>query len=235
MAKINLTFQEVTAIRAFLTYLNKHYSKWINNDDVFLIAAVGAWVYQESGGLKHVIGNNPFNIRSSPLQSGTRATRGNGHFAVFSSMSRGFEAAAYLLIHGNKAYGYQIALNALKNGGNQAAVDFLAALAMSSWDAAHYGAQNWSDAYNPKINHLYRVYLNIGGLQLADPKIPPPGSKPRPRHKPPGKHELPPRLPHDLTYTAPTRGYLDPYAAKDLYHRRHDRNSVSMDGTKLKR
>ena len=228
---LTLTYQETTAIRGFLGYLNKHYSKFIMSDDIYLISAVGAWFYQESGGAKRVIGNNPFNIRPgmvSFMANGVRVSRnGNGKFLVFASLTKGFEAAAYLLMHANKAYGYQLALNALKNGGNQAAYDFLAALAMSSWDAAHYGAHDWVTAYNPATNHLLRVYASIRGISLQAP----------PKPKKPPKKKIPPTLPKPLLYQQATSNYLDPWAARDLYRTRHGRMSVGqkMDGTVLKR
>lgn len=207
-----ISYAETIAIQGFLGYLHQHYSLSINAKDTYLIAAVGAWFYQESGGIKRVIGNNPFNIRVSPLQSGTRATAGNGHFAVFASLTKGFEAAAYLLIHGAKAYGYQTALNALKNGGNQAAVDFLAALAMSSWDAGRYGTTDWLSAYDVNKNHLLSVYATIRGIQLVNPVVGHP--------KPPKPL---PKLPRDHAYHENKRTFLDPWSAAKLYagRRRH--------------
>jgi len=230
MAKAVVSYAEAKAVMAFLGYLQKHYSKSINPKDQFLIIAVTAWFHQESGGLKNVIGNNPFNIRDSPLQSGTRQSKnGNGHFAVFSSMARGFEAAAYLLIHGGHgsgtkdadSYGYRLALNAMKKGGNQGAWEFLAALAMSSWDAGHYGSQNWTEAFSEKTNHLLRVYLSFGGIQLRDPH-------PKPK-KPP------PKLPQDFKYKQAPNAFLDPWRARDLYSKRHDKPSLTVAGSRLKR
>jgi hypothetical protein len=211
MAGIVVSYAETIAIQGFLGYLNKNYSKAISVTDTYLIAAVAAWFHQESGGLKSVIGNNPFNIRSSPLESGYRQTTSNGQFAIFSTMAQGFAAAAYLLIHGSTAYGYQLALNALKNGGNQAAVDFLAALAMSSWDIAHYGATDWLSAYDVNKNHLLSVYLGVKGIQLINPV--------KPRPKPPPKP--PPKLPVDHAYHETPREYTDPWAAGILYAGRH--------------
>ncbi len=243
MAVKTVSYAETIAIQAFLGYLSKNYSKSINAKDTFLIAAVSAWFHQESGGLGSVIGNNPFNIRKSPLQSGTRLSRnGNGHFAVFASMAKGWEAAAYLLMVGNKAYGYQIALNALKRGGNQAAVDFLAALAMSSWDAAHYGATDWLSAYNPRSNHILRNYLGVGGIQLRDPN---PGSHPQSpgspgspsQSKPQPPKKPAPILPRDFNYQVVVRHYLNPWVARNRYATRHDHASLGtkVDGTTTKR
>lgn len=226
MAKRVVSYQETIAIKAFLTFLNKNYSKLINPNDTYIIAAVAAWFYQESGGAKSVIGNNPFNIRPgmvSFMAIGVRtSTKGNGKFLVFASLSAGFAATAYLLIHANKAYGYQLALNALKHGGNQAALDFLAALSQSSWDAAHYGANDWLDAYNPAKNHLLNVYTSITGVQLGDPH-----PKPKPQPK------VIPRIPRDFNYQVVVKNYLDPYAAADLYNRRKRRQSLgqNVDGS----
>lgn len=225
MSKRVVSYTETIAIQAFLGYLSKHYSKLINNKDTYLIAAVAAWFYQESGGEKRVIGNNPFNIRPgllSFMSNGYRQAGKNGKFLTFASLSKGFEAAAYLLIHGSKAYGYQIALNALKNGGNQAAVNFLAALAMSSWDAAHYGVSDWLNAYDQQRNHLLSVYASITGVQIGNPHPKPP--KPRPL------------LPRDFNYHVVVRNYLDPWAAGQRYAKRHNRMTVgTVDATNLKR
>jgi hypothetical protein len=222
-----ISFAETKAIQGFLSYLNKNYSKRISTTDTLLIAAVSAWFHQESGGLSRVIGNNPFNIRSSPLQSGQRTSKnGNGKFAVFSSMAVGFAAAAHLLMRGGwgtniqdvDAYGYRLALNALKRGGNQGAVDFLAALAMSKWDAAHYGVNGWLQAYDPKQNHLIRNYVGITGVQLKDPHPKPP--KPLPI------------LPRDFNYQVVVRNYLDPWAVSALYKHRTRRQTIDVSGMK---
>lgn len=225
MAKQIVSYQETVAIKAFLGYLNKHYSKAINPQDNLLIIAVSAWFHQESGGLKNVIGNNPFNIRPgmvSFMSNGYRvSTKGNGKFLTFATLAKGFEATAYLLMRANKAYGYQLALNALKNGGNEAAVNFLAALAMSSWDAAHYGAHDWLTAYDPKTNHLLKLYLSYGGVQTQNP---------HPKPKKPV-----PKLPRDFNFKVTPNNFIDPYAAKVRYDRRHREVGLDVAGTRLKR
>lgn len=229
MAKQVVSYAESQAIVAFLTYLNKHFSSRINQKDTFLIIAVSAWFHQESGGLSKVIGNNPFNIRQSPFATGYRQTNGNGKFAVFASMADGFRAAAYLLIHGghgpgkgdSDSYGYRLALKAMMKGGNQGAWEFLAALAMSSWDAAHYGAANWQEAFSDKTNHLLRNYLTYSGVQLVNPHPKP--EKPRPE------------LPRDFNFKATPNNFIDPWAAKDLYDKRHRPVMGSVAGTTLKR
>jgi hypothetical protein len=240
----NVDYKTSRAIQAFLGYLHDHYSKRIVARDPNLIMAVAAWFVQESGGLSRVIGNNPFNIRYSPLQSGTRKSKGNGSFAVFSSMAKGFEAAAYLLMHGgfgNKKvpiygyrivdgkkrpyvtgykrvdadiYGYRLALNALMKGGNEGANDFLAALAMSSWDSAHYGSHNWTQAYTAKHNHLIRNYLTYGGVLLEAPTT--------------KKRKELPTLARDFNYKVIPNNFLDPWAAKTRYESRHRAKGVAV-------
>lgn len=240
-------YKTTKAIQAFLGYLHDHYSKRINNKDPNLIMAVAAWFMQESGGIGKVIGNNPFNIRESPLQSGTRQTRGNGNFAVFSSLAKGFEAAAYLLLHGGfgnkqvpiygtrivdgvkqtyiKGYkkldsdlnGYRLALAALMKGGNQGANDFLAALAMSKWDAQHYGSNNWKEAYTKEHNHLIRNYLTYGGVMMNAPEKP---RKPIPS------------VAQDLKYQLAPNNFLDPWFAKRLYERRRRGGGVDAGNSR---
>lgn len=227
-----VSYAETKAIQGFLGYLYKNFSKRVNINDPYIVAAVSAWFHQESGGLSHVLGNNPFNIRDSPLQSGSRSTRGNGHFAIFATMAIGFAAAARVLMyagHGSggkdqDAYGYRLALKALLHGGNQGAVDFLAALAMSSWDAGRYGTHSWAEAYDAKHNHLLRNYVGITGIQLKDPH-PKPVKPPKP----------PPVLPRDFNYQVSVKNYLDPWARGKSYQYRHGRRSSSIDGTTLKR
>lgn len=245
-----VSYNETVAIQAFLGYLNKHWSSRINARDSLLIAAVSAWFHQESGGIKSVIGNNPFNIRpgmTSFLSNGYRvSTQGNGKFLTFASMSRGFEAAAYLLIHGSKTYGYQTAINGLRKGGNQGATDFLAALAASSWDAAHYGTHNWADAYNPKKNHLLRNYLAIGGVRMEDPN---PdrrgqwgkhrkggGTNSQTKGKPSKPAKPIPELPRDFNFRVVPNNFIDPYAAGVLYANRHSRTVTgqTLDGTPVR-
>ena len=164
-----------------------------------------------------MIGNNPFNIRSSPLASGYRKSSRphGGHFAIFSSLSRGFEAAAYLLMVGGRgtgrrdqdAYGYRLAINALKNGGNAGAWNFLTAMALSKWDAAHYGVKPGQNAASQRHNHLLGVYLSFGGLEA-------------PPVKPPKKVPIP-HGPKRLNPPAASREYLDPYAILGFYRARH--------------
>lgn len=214
---------EVRYIKAFLQYLHDHFSRAINPNDKYLILAIDAWFHQESGGLNNVIGNNPFNIRTSPLQSGTRLSKnGNGHFAVFKSMEDGFRAAAYLLMVGGHgagsrdrdSYGYRLAIRALKLGGNTGAVNFLVAMAMSSWDAGKYGTKGHNPA-DPKYNHLLRVYSAFTGLTL-------PSSRPsQPKH-----HTRTVKYPRVLQPPPVPQQYLTGWEPKAFYNARHHGSSA---------
>lgn len=196
---------EVAAAQAFLRKLG---APWQNN---YLVVAVVAWMRQESGGLKSVLGNNPFNLRPgkdiAAYQSGVRKSRnGNGYFAVFATLEDGLIAtAARLLKAGNDWRGYGLVVRAARNG---QAVDFLTAIALSAWDAAHYGL--------PEDNHLLRVYASFTGLQLPPPK--PPKAKnrtsaPKVRAKP--RTELKPPV---------ARTYLDGFETRSFYDARHRRD-----------
>lgn len=203
------TAKEVQAAQAFLRYVGADYH---NN---LLILAVVSWFYQESGGLSRVIGNNPFNIRpgvASKLASGVRKSKnGNGYFLVFSDLDTGFKAAALVLKSLAPAYGYGLVLAALRRG---SAVDFLVALAMSSWDAGHYGVTGTDNPADPRQNHLLAVYASFTGLQLptesnSNPDQPAP--KPRPQ----------PKLPRALQPPPPIRQYISGFDARRFYDARH--------------
>ena len=223
MAKTIVTIAEQKYATVFLQYLHDHYSKAINAKDALLVEAVVAWFHQESGSLSKIIGNNPFNLRTSPLQVGVRKSiRGNGQFSTFATLSRGFEAAARLLVVGGgptDAYGYRLALNALKQGGNSGAWNFLVALAMSKWDAGRYGTHNWQQAADPKYNHLLRNYLNMGGLAVVVTKTVVRSTPPTP--------PVPDPPPSDLPAPFHPLDYLDPWRAKGFYQARHRQRDVA--------
>lgn len=201
---------EVKFAIAFVKYLK---GDWYNT---FLLTAVVAWMRQESGGLSRVIGNNPFNIRpgmTSFLSNGVRRSRnGNGYFLTFASLERGAQAAAYLLMNGSRAYGYYLAVNAARrmNGGQQVGLDFLTALALSSWDAAHYGAPDG----NPQKNNLVRVWVSITGLKMPDPEKDKPKAPKKKKPRPVPPRPLPPPTPASLLY-------IQPYDSRDFYRAKH--------------
>jgi len=191
------TAQEVLASQAFLRQLGADWHSYT------LIQGVVAWFRAESGSLSRVIGNNPFNIRDSSLAIGYRQTKSNGHFAIFKTLSDGFTAAAKLLIGaGNDWRGYGLIVRAARSGSVK---DFLQAIAMSAWDAGHYGY--------PATNHLISVYNSITGLTLTvtDAKGQP--LKP-PRHRP-----LTP-VPRALQPPEQQRSYIDSGAARRFYNAR---------------
>ena len=158
------TAYEIIGAQAFLAALGA------DESDNMLIAVV-SWFRQESGSLDRVIGNNPFNIRPgalSYLAIGTWQGR-VGTFLSFPDIGTGFKAAALLLKGFGTAYGYGAVVKAAQSGN---AVNFLAAIAMSSWDVAHYGVHDitalgvriTSNAYTLQ-NHLLDVYSTFTGYQ----------------------------------------------------------------------
>ena len=200
---------ERQAAQAFLKAIG---ANWNNND---LIYAVVAWMRQESGGIKSIIGNNPFNIRDSPLASGYRQTHGNGHFAIFPTLAIGLKATALLLLSaGHDWRNYDRIVRAFRNG---SAIDALTAIALSAWDAGHYGYHPGDPISN---NHLVRIYASFTGMQIPKPTSGKPkggtqGTKPQPKKQP-----LPQR-PRDLNAPIIVRDYLHPYDARDFYNARH--------------
>jgi hypothetical protein len=208
---------EVRAAQAFLRYVGAP------STDNHLILAVVAWFRQESGSLAKVIGNNPFNIRpgvASKLSNGVRKSSGNGYFLTFSTLDQGFEAAALVLKSLAPSYGYGLVLSALRRGDP---IDFLVALAMSSWDAGHYGVTARDNPADVRANHLLRVYAGFTGLILPTPKP----TQPKPV---PGARALPP-LPTVLQPPPPAkRDYLDGFAARSFYADRHRRPGTLDSG-----
>jgi hypothetical protein len=183
--------------------------------NIYLVTAVVAWMRQESG--QHYIGNNVFNIRNSKLASGYRQSKGNGHFAIFASLAIAAKATALFLVGNSRSgYGYDKVLAALRRsndntvkGEQKQGIDFLAALAMSKWDAAHYGAPHGE----PWLNHLIKTWATITGL----PPIPAEKnqtSRPAPRARPTPLHGN--RNP-DLQKGV----YIEPHAAQTFYEARH--------------
>jgi hypothetical protein len=210
--------KETQAAQAFLRYAGA------DSHNNYLILAVVAWFHAESGGLSGVIGNNPFNIRpgiASKLSSGYRVSKnGNGRFLIFPTLDAGFRAAALVLTALAPSYGYGLVLKALKRG---SAVDFLVALALSQWDAGHYGVHNGDNAADPNDNNLLRIYSRYSGLQLPPPpspsSSPPGGTKPPPKPRP-KPHPLP-KVPRVLQPPPPMRQYTSGYAARTFYKERH--------------
>lgn len=219
--KHTVSYYESNIIRGFLGYLHNHWSRKIDASDPFLISAIYAWVKVESGGFGGIRFNNPFNLHGPDITTirivdgKKRPVTRPGPLLRFASLSKGFEALAKVLISAPKAYGYQTALNILKRGGNDAAYEFLAAIAMSQFDAGRYGATDWMTAYDKDKNLLLKAYLNVKGVQLRNPVV----AKPKPAPKLP-------ELPRDFNYKVVVRNYLDPWAAGRLYDGRHGRSTV---------
>lgn len=194
----------------------------------YLLTAVIAWLRQESGSLSRVIGNNPFNIRRSPFAYGYRKSSRphGGHFALFRTLEIGAKATVYLLTSaGHDWRHYDRIVRAARGSNNgtpkdqqRQALDFLAAIAMSAWDAGHYGAKDG----DPRKNHLVMVWTSITGL----PPLPAEPNKPRhaqPRHQP----KPPPR---DLKAPMQMVTFIDPYEARGFYNARHGKDEPLTGG-----
>jgi len=144
---------EIQGAQMFLRTLGADYH------DPHMVQAVIAWFRQESGGVKRVLYNNPFNIRPGIASSYSYGTwQGRvGLFLKFSSLSKGFGAAAIVLKKLAPSYGYGTVITAAKSGNP---IRFLAALARSSWDGSHYGTTTSKNALTTR-NHLVSLYYQI--------------------------------------------------------------------------
>ena len=221
---------ETTFAQAFIKQLGGD----INN--VYLITAVVAWMRQESGGLSKVVGNNPFNLRpgrdDARFRSGTRKSKkGNGTFSVYASLAKGAQAAANRLISAGSDYrGYDAIVAAARGKYSQRvedqqkqARDFLKGVAMSKWDASHYGAiihqkiedGRYEDIYQESWNHLIKVWQNIPGVNWVPVAVKPPPVKQPP--KPPPR----PAVQLAINPALGVGNYIKPYAARTFYEQRH--------------
>lgn len=201
--------REVSFALSFLKYAGVKFPE----RNAYLLLAVIAWLRQESGGIGRVIGNNPFNIRSSPYASGYRISRnGNGRFAIFKTLDAGARATVALLksdgANGWRGYG-RIMRSILHGGGSETAdrdqaIQFLTAIALSRWDAAHYGSMVGQDVgtYDGTKNHLIQVWMKLLGAPVIIP--PPPVKPPKP---------VDPPQPRILDWHTPQYERIEPYAA----------------------
>lgn len=199
---------EVKAAQAFLKAIG---ASPTNTD---LIYAVIAWMRQESGSLKNVIGNNPFNLRpgkdiDEKLIAGIRQSKkGNGQFLIFKSLDAGLIATAQRLLRaGNDWRGYGLVVRALRHGSS---LDFITAISLSAWDASHYGYK----APDVTTSHIYRIYASFTGLQLPKPTPPKKQRKPNPIR------------PRDLNAPIIVRDYIDAHEARRQYLARHKSDGI---------
>lgn len=195
----------------------------VNN--VYLILAVIAWVRSESG--SHYVGNNPLNMRpygdDARYRSGVRYMAGNGAFSVYANLSIAAQASANRLLLSGSTYGYDIAINAARrNSGTTAAaqqkqaMDFLNAIAMSQWDAGHYGAyDHHPGVFAASQNRLISVWAGLTGHPVTIPSTVIAPSRQAVHHVPR------PTQPHATVHQAPKLGYLSPGGAHDFYAARH--------------
>lgn len=196
---------EVHAAQAFLRHVG---ADWKNQD---LIRGVVAWFRQASkdtyGGRAQVRGNNIFGLRNSA-----------GKLYTYATFDAAAIAAADRLLAGSKIKGdpkaYGLVIRAAKSGRIS---DFLQAIAMSAWDAAHYGYT----PDHPENNHLFAVFNAITGLTMPAP--PPAPAPPRRRF---------PQQPRDIPHPFAPSPYLDAGQVGRAYRERHKNpmGNVASDG-----
>lgn len=235
MAYIKPTASELKFAYRLLLYLHA------NTSNPYLLLAVVAWVRQESG--TRWIGNNPLNIRNSSFASGYRQTTSNGHFAIFSSLDAAARASAAFLT-GNHGNGYELVIKVARRQGPSSdyapqGADFLIALAMSKWDAGHYGTAIYGMdgpkgdehrvivGYDQSKNHLIKVWQMLLGHKITLP----PDAAPQPPKQPPPPPPKPKfRQERGLLHSAPRRlDYLTPYGAYKWYETRNGGAEVLTD------
>lgn len=198
---------EVKAAKAFLKYLKADY----HNKD--LIYAVIAWMRQESGAFKNIIGNNPFNLRPGKdidpdLIAGVRKGK-VGYFLVFKSLEAGLIATAQRLLRaGDDWRDYGLIVRAFRSG---RVFDAIAAISLSAWNPAHYGY----DGKDIRTSHIYQRYAEFTGMQVPGPAKP----------KQPKKHKrrLMSTHPADFHTNPIVRNYIDGWAAGTFYRSRHEK------------
>jgi hypothetical protein len=208
-AKHTASVKERRFAEAFLKFMGS------DAKNVYLVTAVIAWMRQESG--SNYIGNNVFNLRpgkdDAKFRSGVRKSKnGNGYFSVYPSLEAAAKATANRLISAGHDYrGYDKIVAAVRRASDGSAkdqqeqgLDFLTAVAMSKWDASHYGSPN-GDAWS---NHLVAVWATITGLPaLPAEKV----KQPKPR----------PSAPRDLNTNLLPGQFIDPYEIRRFYADKH--------------
>lgn len=183
--------------------------------NVYLVLAVIAWLRSESG--TRYIGNNPLNLRPgadiAKYVSGRRKAGNNGYFATFASLAIAAKAsAARLKSDGANGWrGYGMIIRAIKRGASASAksqqgqaIDFLTAIALSKWDAGHYGTFDKDPAeYDGNKNRLIKVWLGLTGAPVVfpDPHPPKPIRPPKPKKV----------QPDDKLYLNVAAERIDPY------------------------
>lgn len=168
----------------FLKYLHA------NSTNTYLILAVVAWLRSESG--QHYIGFNPLNLRpgkdDAAFRSGIRTGK-VGQFSIYKSLQAGARATATRLLNAGSDYrGYGLIVSAAQRSGGdtvqsmqQQATDFLNAIALSKWDASHYGLGKNPTLANADFtkNKLLKVWDSLLGFPVTLPADP---VKPKAQH-----------------------------------------------------
>lgn len=201
-----------------------------NLNNTYLLLAIIAWVRSESG--SNYIGNNPLNLRpgldDARWRTGVRVARnGNGRFSVYGSLEAAAAASANRLLRaGNDYRGYGSMVRAAQRAasGTKAmqgqAIDFLWALALSKWDAGHYGldAKERKEPSAIYTTTLYRVWAGLTGSPVTIP-----GDVINPKKKPPVPKKPPPKATPVAVLQPPQekRDYISAASTKAFYEARH--------------
>lgn len=210
-----------------LYFLQKLGAKTTN---AYLLTAVIAWLRKESGG--KIIGYNPFNVGTSKYALRYRTLKDGRKVAVFGSIKSGAYAAADRLLRATVggADGYRRIVTVARRGAGSTeqtkqtqALDFLMAVALSKWDANHYGLGKGAslDTYDAANNALIKVWATISGVPAvtlpAEPVKPTKAEldyeKRKKRPRPPKPLE-PPSMPGNIYY-------IDPQEVLGFYRNAH--------------
>lgn len=200
--------------------------------NAYLVLAVVAWMREASGG-KPYVGNNPLNVppgtHDAAWRIGQRVTKSrydarygetiNTYASIYRTMEQGARAAAAFLKNGESGFALVVKA-ATRSAGSaaaaqqQVAIDFLNAIALSRWDAAHYGVKaGMSSDELTATNRLVALWSGLLGQPVVFPgqataNKPPPVPKPKPRQQP------------AKVYITPEPEYIQPYAAFSFYEER---------------
>jgi hypothetical protein len=208
-----------------------------NVNNAYLILAIIAWVRAESG--TRYIGNNPLNIRNSKYAIRYRKAGGNGHFAVFASLSSAAKATASFLKANAKFGKYSPFLNRIREQSNlkgdklevwnqEQARDALFNIALSKWSSTHYGygkklrkigkAPTLDD--HLRLNRIIPIYNKMLGTTWTIPASVTEPWNPKP---------LPyPQMPRQIVNAVPQRIYIDPYGASGWFNSRWEDTPVAF-------
>lgn len=210
-----VSLKEVQAAQAFLRALG---APWQNSD---LIYAVVAWLRVSERDHPGYIGNNPFNLLANSgvpaylvagvkrvttyyldPDTGRRRVR-TDNVILFRNLKDSLVALANVILkRATTSGGYRLILQAARHG---TPFDVLNAIALSAWDASHYGYLQ----ADTRTNRLYQYYITFTGMQMMKPA------------QPKQRHEIIPPQPTVVYPPVLSYPFLDPFQARAFYLARH--------------